>query len=80
MKQPLELKALGIDREISSLRLWAFRIYMLMAIPSALVNAATVGTAGLIGAVVAVVVFSLAILYVISSEKDDTLGMRETAD
>lgn len=79
MKQPLELKALGIDREISSLRLWAFRIFAIVALLNVFANVATYTTAGIIGALIGASVVLVAILYTISTEKDETLGVRNTA-
>ena len=80
MKQPFELKALGLNRELSSLRIWAFRIYMLIAIPNAIVAGAETGLAGIIGAVGGVLVLSMAILYVLSSEQKESVSVRQTAD
>jgi len=81
MKQPLELKALGINREISNLRIWAFRIYMLIAIPNAILSTASIGLAGMAGGVIGILIVSYGILYLLSNEaKERSPSIRETAD
>jgi len=67
MKQPLELKALGINRELSNLRLWAFRVFAILAIANV---AATNygGTIEFVGAIAGAGIVLGAILYALGSE------------
>lgn len=68
MKTTIELKALGSNREISSLRIWAFRLYMLIAIPNAIVAAyGSGGVAGLAGGLIAITALSGGLLYLLTS-------------
>lgn len=68
MQQTIELKALQWDREISTLRIWVFRIIAVLVT----INALSTGyesIAGALGAITALVVILGAILHVLSSER-----------
>jgi hypothetical protein len=70
MKNPLELKVLRSNRELSTGKLWVLRVFILVAGANALVTVGPTSTVQLVASVVGIVAVYVFLLVIVSSDPD----------